>query len=104
MGRSGCAAGQDGRTPKSNSTQPNPGLRADESPCLYMTFVCLFIRQKSKENHRPSLFQLRKLLSREVHGPAPHQARQQGMNCIKIGFPGKLILSKRKVLLEVLFS
>ena len=27
-----------------------------------------------------------------------------GMNCIKIGLPGKLILSKRKGLLEVLFS
>ena len=28
----------------------------------------------------------------------------QGMNCIKIGLPGKLILSKRKGLREVLFS
>ena len=27
-----------------------------------------------------------------------------GGNCIKIGLPGKLILSKRKGLLEVLFS
>ena len=27
-----------------------------------------------------------------------------GMNRIKLGFPGKLILSKRKGLLEVLFS
>ena len=27
-----------------------------------------------------------------------------GMNCIKIGLPGKLILSKRKGLREVLFS
>ena len=27
-----------------------------------------------------------------------------GMNCIKIGLPGKLILSKRKGLWEVLFS
>ena len=27
-----------------------------------------------------------------------------GGNCIKIGFPGKLILSKRKGLWEVLFS
>ena len=27
-----------------------------------------------------------------------------GMNCIKIGLPGKLILSMRKVLREVLFS
>ena len=27
-----------------------------------------------------------------------------GMNCIKIGSPGKLILSKRKGLWEVLFS
>ena len=29
---------------------------------------------------------------------------EPGMNCIKIGLPGKLILSKRKGLLEVLFS
>ena len=27
-----------------------------------------------------------------------------GTNCLKIGLPGKLILSKRKGLLEVLFS
>ena len=27
-----------------------------------------------------------------------------GMNCIKIGLPGKLILTKRKGLWEVLFS
>ena len=27
-----------------------------------------------------------------------------GMNCIKIGLPGKLMLSKRKGLWEVLFS
>ena len=27
-----------------------------------------------------SLFQLCELLSREVHGPAPHQARQQGLH------------------------
>ena len=27
-----------------------------------------------------SPFQLRELLSREVHGPAPHQARQQGLH------------------------
>ena len=30
--------------------------------------------------------------------------RNAGGNCIKIGLPGKLILSKRKGLLEVLFS
>ena len=30
--------------------------------------------------------------------------RQPGTNCIKIGLPGKLILSKRKGLWEVLFS
>ena len=29
---------------------------------------------------------------------------RQGMNCIKIGFPGKMILSKRKGIWEVLFS
>ena len=33
-------------------------------------------------------------------GERPHA----GTNCIKIGLPGKLILSKRKVLLEDLFS
>ena len=30
--------------------------------------------------------------------------RQAGMNCIKIGLPGKLILRKRKGLREVIFS
>ena len=30
--------------------------------------------------------------------------KNSGMNCIKIGLPGKLILSKRKCLPEVLFS
>ena len=30
--------------------------------------------------------------------------RRAGMNCIQIGLPEKLILSKRKGLLEVLFS
>ena len=38
----------------------------------------------------------------------PYRARMSnataGMNCIKIGLPGKLILSKRKGLLEVLFA
>ena len=33
----------------------------------------------------------------------PTAARTTGMNCIKIGLPGKLILSKRKGLLEVIF-
>ena len=32
------------------------------------------------------------------------QKRQQGMNCIKIGLAGKLILGKRTGLREVLFS
>ena len=40
--------------------------------------------------------------SPEVHHPGHH--RGPGMNCIKIGLPGKLILSKRKALCEVLFS
>ena len=31
-------------------------------------------------------------------------ASSSGMNCIKIGLPGKLILSKRKALREVIFS
>ena len=31
-------------------------------------------------------------------------AKISGMNCIKMGLPGKLILTKRKGLLEVLFS
>ena len=31
-------------------------------------------------------------------------AMKSGMNCTKIGLPGKLILSKRKGLREVLFS
>ena len=40
-----------------------------------------------------------------AHQPAG-QALQEGpgTNCIKIGLPGKLILSKRKGLWEVLFS
>ena len=38
----------------------------------------------------------------EVDGVDP--TRNPGMNCIKIGLPGKLIPSKRKGLLEVLFS
>ena len=36
------------------------------------------------------------------HVPAGQQ--RPGTNCIKIGLPGKLILSKRKGLLEVIFS
>ena len=32
------------------------------------------------------------------------EVRHPGMNCIKIGLQGKLILSKRKGLMEVLFS
>ena len=46
-----------------------------------------------------------------VHGPAETEAKAKGeqdmragMNCIKIGLPGKLILGKRKVLQEVIFS
>ena len=36
--------------------------------------------------------------------PGEPAARGAGTNCIKIGLPGKLILSKRKGLWEVLFS
>ena len=32
------------------------------------------------------------------------ESRGAGTNCIKIGLPGKVILSKRKGLREVLFS
>ena len=37
------------------------------------------------------------------HGEAVNTLRS-GTNCIKIGLPGKLILSKRKGLWEVIFS
>ena len=35
---------------------------------------------------------------------AVEKSRRAGTNCIKIGLPGKLILSKRKGLWELLFS
>ena len=38
------------------------------------------------------------------HPGARRQVQPAGINCIKIGLPGKLILSKRKGLWEVLFS
>ena len=45
----------------------------------------------------------------EAAGPVPGQRRAgavhlPGMNCIKIGLPGKLILSKGKGLWEIIFS
>ena len=42
----------------------------------------------------------------QERGPRRAQGapRAQGTNCIKIGLPGKLVLSKRKGLQEVLFS
>ena len=39
-----------------------------------------------------------------VGGGVAARARGAGTNCIKIGLPGKLILSKRKGLREVIFS
>ena len=38
------------------------------------------------------------------HGGRQSLQKEPGMNCIKIGLPEKLVLSKRKVLWEVLFS
>ena len=38
------------------------------------------------------------------HRPLVHPPPRPGGNCIKIGLPGKLILSKRKGLREVIFS
>ena len=40
----------------------------------------------------------------EPEGVAAARLATAGGNCIKIGLPGKLILSKRKGLREVLFS
>ena len=55
------------------------------------------------------------VLLHDLHGARPqrrhvlrraglHDLRLSGTNCIKIGLPGKLILSKRNGLWEVLFS
>ena len=41
---------------------------------------------------------------RRQRGSSAAAARRTGMKCIKIGLPGKLILSKRKGLREVIFS
>ena len=40
----------------------------------------------------------------QLRSASKKEAARPGMNCIKIGLPGKLILSKRKGILEVLFS
>ena len=42
--------------------------------------------------------------ARQRARPPAARLHTPGMNCIKIGLPGKVILSKRKGLREVLFS
>ena len=51
----------------------------------------------------PSHLIPKKYQQQQQAAPATGRGRA-GMNCIRIGLPGKLILSKRKSLLEVLFS
>ena len=67
---------------------------------IYFYFLGLSTRNEQECHHSPQE------RDRSAHEQRPHagRAEQTGMNCTKIGLPGKLILSKRKGLQKVLFS